>query len=66
MVGAIWNQVSPVHRIEYTSAGPRPRAAVLKAPAAQVCESVQASSSPGRARPFSAMTWWQMPCRPTS
>jgi len=36
MVGATWNHVVPVHMIEYTSAGPSPRAAVLYAPAAQV------------------------------
>ncbi|BCI86904.1 hypothetical protein NIIDMKKI_21100 [Mycobacterium kansasii] len=56
MVGAIWYQVWPVHMIEYTSSVPRPRAAVLYAPAAQVWESLHASTSPGRASPFSAMT----------
>ena len=59
-------QVRPVHRIARTSTRPRPRAALLNAPPAQVCESVQVSTSPGSASAFSAITWWQMPCRPTS
>ena len=56
MVGPTVYQVSPVHKIAITSAGPSPRAAVLYAPPAQVCESVQVSTWPGKASAFSAMT----------
>ena len=60
------SHVSPVHSACSTSAGPTPRAAQLNAPPAQVCESAQTSSSPGRARPCSATIWWQMPDVATS
>ena len=56
----------PVHSTCRTSVGPSPRAAVPKAPAAQVCESAHTIVSPGRASPRSAITWWQMPWSPTS
>jgi len=40
--------------------GPRPRAALFTRRRRTVWESVQVRISPGRARPFSAITWWQI------
>ena len=65
-VGGTWYQVRPVQTICSISAGPSPRAAAPTAPAAQVCESVQATTIPGWTRPCSASTWCTMPCLPTS
>src|SRR5438105_11822267 len=43
-----------------------PVAKLLRAPYVQECESAPTTSSPGRTRPFSGRTVWQMPPCPTS
>src|SRR2546422_4502330 len=43
-----------------------PVAKLLRAPYVQLCESAPTTSSPGRTRPFSGSTVWQMPPCPTS
>ena len=43
-----------------------PVAKLLSAPYVQLCESAPTTSSPGRTRPFSGSTVWQMPPCPTS
>ena len=65
VVGPTWYQVCPLHTMCSISEGPMPRARQFKAPDEQVCESGLARILPGRARPSSATSTCEIPCRPT-